>query len=85
LFKLPILTFVFVTASVKYANKYGLTNYQYVLHPRSKGFVHTVKMLDKAVDAIIDITVAYKYYIPEDRDSLVQGEYADEVHFYVKR
>ncbi|MFH4975822.1 hypothetical protein AB6A40_002531 [Gnathostoma spinigerum] len=52
-----------------YAEKHGLRQYSYVLHPRTSGFVHIVSEMRKRnyIKYIYDVTVAYN-------DAIVQTE-----------
>ncbi|CAJ0589515.1 unnamed protein product [Cylicocyclus nassatus] len=58
--------------SRKYAEKNELVHYEYVLHPRTTGFVHMIQNMRRAgyIDSIYDVTIGYN-------DCIVQSE----VHF----
>lgn len=52
--------------SDSYAKKNGLQYYEYVLHPRTTGFVYVAQTMRKSgiIDAIYDVTVGYPCQIP---------------------
>lgn len=58
----------------EYALKNNLSPYQYVLHPRTTGFVQTIQGLggSSQVD-VCDITVGYIGHIPQGEKELVKG------------
>eukprot|EP00160_Parvularia_atlantis_P006407 Unigene15598_Nuclearia_a/m.46536 Unigene15598_Nuclearia_a/g.46536 ORF Unigene15598_Nuclearia_a/g.46536 Unigene15598_Nuclearia_a/m.46536 type:complete len:362 (-) Unigene15598_Nuclearia_a:520-1605(-) len=72
-------------SSERFAIKSGLPVYRHTMHPRATGFVHAVHALRGHLDSVLDITVAYGGYVPEDRDSFLRGRYANDVHFHVRR
>ncbi|KAJ8672678.1 hypothetical protein QAD02_003938 [Eretmocerus hayati] len=73
--------------SNKYAKSKGLPEYEYTLHPRSKGFTYLVRRLQQAdyLDAIYDITIAYPDRVPQNELDILRGKMPDEVHIHVKR
>ncbi|XP_071832775.1 lysocardiolipin acyltransferase 1-like isoform X2 [Apostichopus japonicus] len=77
-----------LSKSHSYAKKNGLQSFEYVLHPRTTGFVYIAQtMREKGViDAIYDVTVGYPCQIPAcgELDSLY-GNFPDEVHFHIRR
>lgn len=69
-----------------FAEKEGLVKYQYVLHPRTTGFIHFVKEMRKGqiLDSILDVTVAYPKKIIQSELQTLKGEFPEEIHFYVQ-
>ena len=53
--------------SDKYAEKHHLTKYKYVIHPKSSGFVHVVRLLQQNnhLDAIYDLTIGYPDFVAQ--------------------
>jgi len=70
--------------SKEFAINNNLTIYEHVLHPRIKGFQHSVKLL-KHIKCIYDITIGFPDLIPTNEIFLLQGQFPREVHFYLKR
>ncbi|XP_078604244.1 lysocardiolipin acyltransferase 1-like isoform X2 [Branchiostoma floridae x Branchiostoma japonicum] len=70
-----------------YAEKNDLPKYDYVLHPRTKGFVYIAEKLIKEhnLDAIHDITVGYPDGKTQTEADLLAGRFPEEVHFHVRR
>lgn len=69
-----------------FAESNGLPKYDYVLHPRTRGFVFAVATLKKArLDSIVDITVGYPDQIPLTEVHFLLGTIPREVHYYVER
>ena len=73
--------------SDSYAKKNNLPLYDFVLHPRVRGFTYCVEKLRRGkFDAIYDVTVGYsKNYCFEELDVLLRGRVPDEIHFHIKR
>jgi len=71
--------------SDEFAKKNGLPIYNYVLHPRTTGFVHTLTVLRNHVDAVYDLTVGYPKVLPYQRTSLLKGHFPQEIHFHLRR
>ena len=69
-----------------FAKKNDLQVYEYVLHPRTRGFAEAVGILRRngTVKSVLDITVGYPVNTPEGLRSLVKGNYPHQVHFDVK-
>eukprot|EP01104_Vermistella_antarctica_P017373 TRINITY_DN614_c1_g1_i1.p1 TRINITY_DN614_c1_g1~~TRINITY_DN614_c1_g1_i1.p1 ORF type:complete len:400 (-),score=71.08 TRINITY_DN614_c1_g1_i1:29-1228(-) len=74
-----------VEKSHAFAEKTGLAKYDYVLHPRVKGFEHCVRCLRSTSDSIYDITIAYPDVVPENEACLLHGQLPKEIHFLVRR
>ncbi|KAI8482737.1 Lysocardiolipin acyltransferase 1 [Branchiostoma belcheri] len=70
-----------------YAKEYNLPKYNYVLHPRTTGFVYIVEKLRKAkqLDSIHDITVGYPAGVLQNEMDLFAGRFPKEVHFHIRR
>ena len=73
--------------SHRYANKQGLQKYDYVLHPRTKGFALCVQELRKSKVApnIVDISVGYIGDMPQNEKELASGEWPTEIHFFAEQ
>ncbi|CAP39734.2 Protein CBR-BUS-18 [Caenorhabditis briggsae] len=74
--------------SREFAKKNGLRNLDYVLYPRTTGFLHLLnKMREREyVDYIYDITIAYPYNIVQSEvDLVVKGASPREVHFHIRK
>lgn len=72
--------------SDSFAKKNELPCYDYVLHPRVRGFTYCVEKLRQGrLDAIHDVTVGYsKNYCYQEVD-LIKGNVPDEIHFHIQR
>ncbi len=70
--------------SQKYAGKNGLPLYEYVLHPRTKGFVHCINEMRKfsVAPTIINMSVGYVGAIPQNERDLAIGNWPSEIHFF---
>ena len=69
-----------------FAESNSLPKYDYVLHPRTKGFIYSVATLKKAgLDSIIDITIAYPDVLPKTEIEFFKGKIPREIHFYIER
>uniref|UniRef100_A0A8C4QEN2 Lysocardiolipin acyltransferase 1 n=1 Tax=Eptatretus burgeri TaxID=7764 RepID=A0A8C4QEN2_EPTBU len=73
--------------SNEFADRHGLQRYEYVLHPRTTGFVHVVQHLRSAgtLDCIHDVTLAYPNKPPQTELDLLGGLFPQEIHFLVRR
>lgn len=68
-----------------YAEKSGLAKYEYVLHPRVKGFQQCVTSLTN-VHAVYDLTIGYLPHVPPNEHAFLDtSKFCREVHIYVKR
>jgi lysocardiolipin and lysophospholipid acyltransferase len=84
-----------VAKSNAFAAKAGAPAYDYVLHPRTRGFVHCLRELragggaaPPAVDALYDITLGYLDFAKGERPSeasLVRGRLPTAVHVHLTR
>jgi len=80
------LTLKTKTRSDNYADNKGYPHYDYVLHPRLRGFLYTVNILQShKLDAIVDITVAYPDALPKTELHFAQGHIPNEVHYCIRR
>ncbi|BFZ07073.1 hypothetical protein BsWGS_10112 [Bradybaena similaris] len=75
-----------IRRSNAFAEKQGLPNYEYVLHPRTTGFVHFVTEMKKGqiLDSILDVTVGYPKTLIQSEMQTLKGEFPEEIHFYVE-
>ncbi|XP_052057487.1 lysocardiolipin acyltransferase 1-like [Mytilus californianus] len=73
--------------SDKFAQDNGVEPYEYVLHPRTRGFKYFVEQMRDVnlFDSIIDVTVGYPVNIPQNESDILKGNFPKEVHFYIKR
>ncbi|XP_065883562.1 lysocardiolipin acyltransferase 1-like isoform X3 [Dysidea avara] len=80
------LTLKTKSCSDSYADSKGYPHYNYVLHPRLRGFLYTVnKLRSHRLDTIVDITVAYPDALPKTELHFVRGHVPIEVHYYIRR
>uniref|UniRef100_A0A183CCS2 PlsC domain-containing protein n=1 Tax=Globodera pallida TaxID=36090 RepID=A0A183CCS2_GLOPA len=82
--KCPIAT----DRSQKFAEKNGLVQYKYLLHPRTLGFVHLLHKMrkEKYVDFVYDVTVAYGgRIIQSEMDLILRGLTPGHVYFLVQK
>lgn len=72
--------------SDSFARKNNLPCYEYVLHPRVRGFTYCVEKLRQGrLDAVHDVTIGYsKNYCYQEMD-LLRGNVPDEIHFHIRR
>ncbi|XP_062503636.1 lysocardiolipin acyltransferase 1-like isoform X2 [Corticium candelabrum] len=69
-----------------YAKQRDLPNYDYVLHPRTKGFSELVKIMQHGnIKSVIDVSIAYPVNIPWGARSILLGNFPEQVHFDMKR
>ncbi|KNC82639.1 hypothetical protein SARC_05079 [Sphaeroforma arctica JP610] len=68
-----------------FSEKSGLPVYEYVMHPRVKGFCSTVQQLRSTTDAVYDVTIGYPKGLPQNEKELAMGMFPGEVHIHVKR
>ncbi len=68
----------------KYAEDNGLQKYEYVLHPRTKGFCLCLQELrkGKTPPTIVNISVGYLGDIPQNEKDIYAGNWPDEIHFH---
>lgn len=68
----------------RYAIKNGLPEYEYVLHPRVKGFITCVQELHKSRDVptLVNISVGYVGAMPQNESDISAGKWPDEIHFF---
>ena len=71
--------------SDEYADRNGLPQYSYCLHPHSKGFVHLVQSLRKeGLEAVYDITIGFPDALPKTEFHFLRGVVPKEIHYYIK-
>lgn len=70
--------------SQTYAKERGLSQYEYVLHPRTKGFIHCINEMRKfkIAPTIINMSVGYVGTIPQNERDIVFGNWPKEIHFF---
>ena len=69
--------------SHKFAEQNGLQKYDYVLHPRTTGFVHCLQELRKGTQplTILNMAVGYVGNIPQNESDILAGCWPKEIHF----
>ncbi|XP_057468978.1 probable 1-acyl-sn-glycerol-3-phosphate acyltransferase 4 [Actinidia eriantha] len=70
--------------SQKFAAENGLPVLKNVLLPKTRGFYACLEILRGSLDAVYDITIAYKHHCPSFVDNLF-GVDPSEVHIHVQR
>ncbi|CAI0425476.1 unnamed protein product [Linum tenue] len=70
--------------SQKYASEVGLPILTNVLLPKTKGFYVCLEVLQNSLDAVYDLTIAYKHQCPTFLDNAF-GVDPSEVHIHVRR
>ncbi|KAK6052448.1 hypothetical protein COOONC_10050, partial [Cooperia oncophora] len=71
-----------------YAEKKGLVHYDYVLHPRTTGFVYIVQNMRKAgyIDYIYDVTIAFGDCIVQSEvEFALNGVCSKDVHYQIRK
>eukprot|EP00090_Calanus_glacialis_P000224 TRINITY_DN10149_c0_g1_i1.p1 TRINITY_DN10149_c0_g1~~TRINITY_DN10149_c0_g1_i1.p1 ORF type:complete len:398 (-),score=86.22 TRINITY_DN10149_c0_g1_i1:165-1358(-) len=70
-----------------YAAKNNKPVYEYVLHPRTTGFVHLSRgMMDRnLLDAVYDVTIAYPGSKPLTEATLISGDIPEQVNLHFVR
>lgn len=71
-------------ASQKFASQNGLPVLKNVLLPKTKGFYACLEILRSSLDAVYDVTIAYKNQCPTFLDNAF-GVDPSEVHIHVRR
>lgn len=77
-----------VEKSNGFAKAAGKPEFQYVLHPRTTGFIHALEQLRLAqnkLETVYDITLAYEGSIPQNEKVIVTGQMPRRVHCLVKK
>uniref|UniRef100_A0AC35UDM3 PlsC domain-containing protein n=1 Tax=Rhabditophanes sp. KR3021 TaxID=114890 RepID=A0AC35UDM3_9BILA len=75
-------------SSNSFADKNGLQRYEYVLHPRTTGFIHILQKLRelKYITSIYDVTVGYSDRIVQGEDDMVKlGVFPKDIHFNIRK
>ncbi|KAJ6940065.1 1-acyl-sn-glycerol-3-phosphate acyltransferase 4 isoform X1 [Populus alba x Populus x berolinensis] len=70
--------------SQKFANEVGLPVLKNVLLPKTRGFCVCLEVLRGSLDAVYDVSIAYKHQLPTFLDN-VFGTDPSEVHIHVRR
>ncbi|VDN29105.1 unnamed protein product, partial [Cylicostephanus goldi] len=74
--------------SRKYAEKNEFVHYEYLLHPRTTGFVHMIQNMRRAnyIDSIYDITIGYNDCIVQSEvDFAAYGVCPKDVRYQVRK
>lgn len=74
--------------SRKYAEKKNLIHYNYVLHPRTTGFIHVIQNMRKAgyIDYVYDVTIGFGDCIVQSEvDFFLHGVCPKDVHYQVRK
>lgn len=74
-------------SSDRWAEKFNLQRYEYVIHPRTTGLVYCLRTLRsfQGLDAVYDVTMAYLEGPVVNKLGLFRGQPPSEVHFHVRR
>lgn len=68
-----------------FAAKNKLRKYEYVMHPRTKGFVACMETLRRGkLKVVTDIDIAYKGPMPQNERDVLGGNWPTEIHFRVQ-
>ena len=68
-----------------FAAKNGLNKYEYVLHPRTKGFVTCMESLRRGhLKVVTDIDIAYKGPMLQNERDILKGNWPTEIHVRVQ-
>ena len=69
--------------SHQFSEKNDLQKFDYVLHPRTKGFVHCLQELRKGPTppSIVNVTVGYLGEMPQNERDIMAGRWPTEIHF----
>ncbi|XP_065847156.1 probable 1-acyl-sn-glycerol-3-phosphate acyltransferase 4 [Euphorbia lathyris] len=70
--------------SQKFAAEVGLPVLKNVLLPKTRGFCVSLEVLRNSLDAVYDLTIAYKHQLPTFLDN-VFGIDPEEVHIHIRR
>ncbi|PIN01059.1 Lysophosphatidic acid acyltransferase LPAAT [Handroanthus impetiginosus] len=70
--------------SQKFAKENGLPVLKNVLLPKTRGFIACLEILRSSLDAVYDVTIAYKNQCPSFLDN-VFGVDPSEVHMHIRR
>lgn len=73
--------------SHKYSEAYNLEKYEYVLQPRTTGFIYLARKLMEAnlLDAVYDITLIYCDTVPQSEKHLIRGQFPKVVKMHFVR
>lgn len=73
--------------SHRYANENGLQKYDYVLHPRTKGFSLCLQELRKGKipPTVVNISVGYIGTMPQNESDISGGNWPTEIHFFAEQ
>ncbi len=70
--------------SQQFAGKNGLPRYEYVLNPKTKGFVHCLQELrkGKTQPPVLNLSVGYVGSIAQNEKDIAAGRWPTELHFH---
>ena len=73
--------------SQKYSEQNGLHRFEYLLQPRTKGFVLCVNELLKSPTpmTLVNLSVGFVGPMPQNECDIVSGNWPDEVHFHAEK
>ena len=73
-------------SSNRYAKKNELPLYNYVLHPRTTGFVSMFNYMarNNNLDQVVDVTIGYPKNMVQNEDDLLTQKFPEEIWFHVK-
>lgn len=72
----------------RYANDNGLQKYDYVLHPRTKGFCLCMEEFRKfkgPPPTLVNISVGYLGEMPQNERDISAGRWPSEIHFFAEQ
>ena len=73
-------------SSNRYAKKHELPVYDYVLHPRTTGFISMLEYMrrNNNVDQVVDVTIGYPKNMVQNETDLLTKQLPQEILFHVK-
>jgi lysocardiolipin and lysophospholipid acyltransferase len=76
-------------ASKAFAEKQNLPQYQFILHPRTTGFIHCLKQLRASsttpLQAVYDVTMAFRGPIAQSEVALAAGNTPKQIFCHIQR
>lgn len=73
-------------SSKRFAKKTNLPEYDYVLHPRTTGFVSMYQFMrqNNQLDQVVDVTIGYPKNMVQNEDDLLTKRFPQEILFHVR-
>ncbi|XP_014669496.1 PREDICTED: lysocardiolipin acyltransferase 1-like [Priapulus caudatus] len=73
--------------SDEFACQNGLPLYEFVLHPRTTGFVFLASKMREGgmLSAVYDICIGYPQTRPQNEMDILYGKFPEDIHFHIKR